>query len=830
MSNIEESLNKIFQDNRIVFWFDQDGKMKEEYAMVMPKDVEKIEIHRNEFATKLRVLKKEPQQKFLLYFSSGQPTYEDNWLLDLQLANYVFHTDQEALFLQDIGLPYHFKALVEEHIEFFQNKERRLKLKELLSDDDAHKSIRYKMLAVLFNTDYPNLEAFLQSYALAFNDSNDRIERDLVRFNLMEYLWQEVFRKYKYQSESPSIYEFLLEIFGRNFILTRKGGSESHLFISLWKDSIMFQDAYQSLSKRVAIDMDVENLLNEAKLEEIIDDDIFDLTDLKVIYELSAQVENETILPDQLNKMIKKRENKYWYPRHKQFYYCLEHAGAMIDLVRKIKSFSFPSIESGVADYKDQFFLIDYHYRKFIHAYRKISQNRIISKLSDKVEKVYSNDWLLSLNDSWQQTISEANGWPVESIHFQQRFFKQYVAPFSEKENRLFVVISDAFRFEAGWELAKEIQSEKRYEAELDFMFTGLPSYTQLGMAAMLPCEQLSVSANSDMILVDGITSQGTPARTRILQEKSGTTAVAIPAEEFMRMNAGTEGREFVKQYNLIYIYHNRIDKAGDDKTTEDKVFEAVEEEIVFLQEVLKKIANMNGTNIIITSDHGFIYQSATLDESDFASSEIQGEIWKESRRFVIGKDLNGNNSLNKFNGSQVGLTSDVDILIPKGINRLRIKGAGSRFVHGGASLQEIVVPVIKVVKKRKDTTKMVDVDIIKSTDKITTNILPVSFLQKDLITDKILPRQIRAFIQTIEDGVQLSDIFKYTFDVEEGSERRREVKHSFQLSSIASGKYRNQRVRLLLEEPVPGTTRWKMYEEHFYTLNISFTNDFDDF
>ena len=47
---------------------------------------------------------------------------------------------------------------------------------------------------------------------------------------------------------------------------------------------------------------------------------------------------------------------------------------------------------------------------------------------------------------------------------------------------------------------------------------------------------------------------------------------------------------------------------------------------------------------------------------------------------------------------------------------------------------------------------------------------------------------------------------------------------------SKASGKYKNQRVKLILEEPVEGTTKWKQYKEYYYTLNISFTNDFDDF
>ena len=193
-----------------------------------------------------------------------------------------------------------------------------------------------------------------------------------------------------------------------------------------------------------------------------------------------------------------------------------------------------------------------------------------------------------------------------------------------------------------------------------------------------------------------------------------------------------------------------------------------------------------------------------------------------------MGKNLSTDTTCKLFKGADLNISSDLDVLIPKSINRLRVKGAGSRFVHGGASLQEIVIPLLKVSRKKQDTTSQVEVDIIKSTDKITTNLLPVSFIQTNLVTDSILPRTLRAAIYA-EDGELLSDQFKYKYDIKEGSERQREVKHKYLLSSKASGKYKNQRVKLVLEEPVEGTSKWKPYKDYYYTLNISFTNDFDD-
>jgi len=80
------------------------------------------------------------------------------------------------------------------------------------------------------------------------------------------------------------------------------------------------------------------------------------------------------------------------------------------------------------------------------------------------------------------------------------------------------------------------------------------------------------------------------------------------------------------------------------------------------------------------------------------------------------------------------------------------------------------------------------------------------------------------------EDETLLSNMFKYNFDIEEGSERQREVKHRFQLSAKASSTYKNQAVKLVLKSPIEGTSKWKVYKDYPFQLNISFKSDFEDF
>lgn len=830
MNKIEEALSKLFTKHRIIFWYDENEELKEQFDELILEGIERVVVTNDQFRTKHLITKEHPTKRFLLYFPKRRPDNTNNWLLDIELANYVFQTKQEAMFAQELELDYSFTDLISEHVEFFKSKERRSALMELLGKDDDFQALRYKMLAVLFNTDNISLIAFLQEHTSALNDGNDKYDRELERFNLKTFYWQEIARKYGYSSSTPAIYDFLIELFNNNFSLGKKTSiaKESKILISTWKDAISYQVTYRKLSQRIADDLKVESVICDADIDTIIQDDLFELVDKRIISELTRLISEEAISLERLNQLVKQRENKYWYEDYKHFYACLQTSMQMVALIRKFEKAKVDSFKDGVNGYIQQHYLADYYYRQYILNYRKAKQNKVLQPLTEKVEKVYGNDWLVNRGNEWQRIVDGMENWYYSVKESQQRFFADHVQSYTTKGQRLFVIISDAFRYEIGWELLQKIQTEKRYEGTLEYMVTSLPSYTQLGMAALLPNKNIAIQTESEVVLVDNASTQGLAARSKILEQSSGVKATAINAEDFMKLNSATDGREFVKQYELIYIYHNRIDKVGDDKTSEEKVFDAVEQEIEFLMDVLRKIANMNGNHMFITSDHGFIYQNNELDDSDFTVGSYNGDIWKESRRFVIGKNLDGGTGTKHFSSKQLNLSGDAEVLIPKSINRIRIKGSGSRYVHGGATLQEIIVPLLKVSKTRQNTTKQVDVDIIKSTDKITTNILAVSFLQTELVSDKVLPRQIRSAI-CAEDGEILSDQFSYRFDITEGIERQREVKHRFQLSSKASGKYKNQRVKLILEEPVEGTSKWMQYKEYYYTLNISFTTDFDE-
>ncbi len=120
----------------------------------------------------------------------------------------------------------------------------------------------------------------------------------------------------------------------------------------------------------------------------------------------------------------------------------------------------------------------------------------ILKSLDDYIEALYSNWYLAELSRNWNEVLEAENrmqAWQIPGVPRQQNFFNEVVKPQFQNPQikRVFVIISDALRYEVAEELGNQINTEKRFTAELRSQLGVLPSYTQLGMAALLPHEQL---------------------------------------------------------------------------------------------------------------------------------------------------------------------------------------------------------------------------------------------------------------------------------------------------------------------------------------------------
>jgi uncharacterized protein (TIGR02687 family) len=830
MDRIAQALSKAFDRHRIIFWYDSKKELRSEFEELNLADIEKIELNNNEFGVKYRILREQPNQKFLLYHEGRQPNDLENWLLDVQLAYGDFRTDQVGLWLGELELGLEFADVVYDHSEFFKAVKRRESLKDLLKPDDTPGMIRVKMLAVCVGAE-PRIDEILESILAEYSEEREEKLKLLQRCALDGFLWDQLKRYYGYASESAGIKDFVIELFKSCYIEGTGGisrlSNDALVFLKRWKDSIRHHQAFEQLSEQCAELLAIEQDLQKRDFSELLEMDYFRLIDQKIISDLVVSVSERTISAGDCAVLVRQRRQSHWYKEFRHLYEAIDFAAQFIFLLDKTV-LSSDSLADGVNKYCQSWFKLDQLYRKYVFHVRKSGMNSLMQRLTDQVESLYTNAYLLKMNDHWQAIVDGIDYWDAPPVIKQDRFFAQWVQPFLKNNKKVYVIISDAMRYEVGEELLRLIRKEDRYDAQLDPVLSMLPSYTQMGMAALLPNHSITIEEDeSGTVLVDGQSSKGTQNRNKILDHAISQSACAVRAEDVLKLNK-QDCRELVRDHDVVYVYHNQIDMTGDKRDSEERVFEAVEDTLVELIKIIKKLTAANASNLLVTADHGFIYQNRPIEESDFADTEVSGDtVLYRDRRFVLGKDLTPQASLRKFTAAEAGLQGNMEIQLPKSINRLRLQGSGSRFVHGGASLHEVVVPVLQINKKRRSDITAVEVDILRGASSvITSGQLAVALYQLEPASDKVQPRLLRAGIYT-QEGELISDTHELAFDLVSENPREREIKVRFVLTRLAD-EANGQEVILCLDERLADTSHYREYKSVRYEMRRSFTSDFD--
>ncbi|TGL58695.1 BREX-1 system phosphatase PglZ type A [Leptospira ognonensis] len=827
---IKNALHKLFDKHRIVFWYDAKSELRDVYDSIALENIEKCEIQNNEYRLKYRLIREEPAKKFLLFHDGPQPAPLDNWLLDLLLANGEFRTDQVGLLLSELDLRSDLSEVVSEHLHFFSAIKRKESLKQILDGKETGTLLRLKMLSVCAGSE-ANIGSVLENLLVDLSANKDEKIRLIEKCTLSSFLWDQVRKDYNYHSNEPGLKDFAIELFKSCYAMKTEGNArlnaDALVFLRRWKDSQYFRESFESLSGEYESLLGIKNDLEKRDFRKLIDVDFFTIIDRKIISSLVEQVTAETVSRIDVSDWIRIRRRTHWYASYSDLYEAIDFAAQFFQTLHET-ILSMDSLDDGAKRYVNQWYLLDQFYRKFIYHVKKSSQPSLLEALRDKIEKLYSNNYLLKINDRFQNFVDQTSQWSIQGIPLQKDFFTNWVKPFLSKENKICVIISDALRFEIGEELLGIIRKEDRYQADLEPMLSMLPSYTQLGMAALLPNQFLELASDdSGTVIVDGQNAKGTQNRDKILKAALSERAQAITSEDFMSYNR-EQSRDLFRANDVLYIYHNRIDHTGDKILSEGMAFEAAEDAMDDLTKIVKKLTAANATNILITADHGFIYQDRALEESDFSSQEPSGtSILYKHRRFVLGKGLVPQTGFKSFTSAQLGLKGDVEIQIPKSINRLRLQGSGSRFVHGGASLQEVILPVLRINKKRTSDVEVVDVDIIRGASNIiSSGQLGLMLFQTSAVTEKMQARTLRLGIYTLE-GELISDQHEIRFDHVSQNPRDRETKVAMILTKKASAA-NNKEVLLKLEERHGGTTHYVEYKSIRYQIRRSFDSDFD--
>lgn len=863
---ISDSLSGLFANHSIVFWHDIDGEFSNVIDSLLLGGVQLIRVDEQSNLQIKMQIEDSPNQRILLYSNQPEPEPSKDWLLDIRLRSKVFRADSASILLEDLGLTtLSLRSHIKERAKFFKAKDRVDRLKRLIASEDSANDIDRKMIAVLTRADLPELFAILQriygAYVIggtADLSAQPKLWQDIGNNDLEPAFWGLVQEQLGYIDPNPNLRDLLVRILVTDYFRGLEGDEPKQLahfmlpdhslsanvsvFVSRWRSDIAQFSSYNALAQAVAEELDLTSLLTSQSTEQLLGCMTFEEVELRIIQDIKKRIiDSSGANMDVLRSYIARRRDGHWAnplfasanERTKALAACYDALTAAVDFFSlkavHASGFSFVDSTTAFAQYRDELFQFDQLYRFFHTAADAVEPTgwAVLHGLRETIENVYSGWFIPQISSAWGKVIEGPNGlltnWTLPNVTSQQNFFKQEVEPlFEGNVKRIFVVISDALRYEVANQLVQQTNSKNRFKASISGMLGVLPSYTALGMAALLPHKTLSYKVgNTVEVQVDERAVATLDQRNEHLKSVGG---MAIKAEDLLSLGK-EKGRELVSDYRLVYVYHDRIDMIGDKQASETKTFEASEQTVQELSSVLSFIINtLNGSTVLLTADHGFMYQESALDVADkSALVEKPSGTLIAKKRYLIGKELgittqawSGNTAIT------AGTTSEgsLDFWVPKGASRFHFSG-GARFVHGSAMPQEVVVPLltVRVSEAEEAKTRSVSISLLGSTNKVVTNTQRFEFIQTDSVTERVLARTV---VVSLRDGESLiSDEQTLTFDSTSQllDERKRSV-----FLTILSGSYDvRKRYDLVMRDAV---TKVEVLR-HQVNIDLAFGNDF---
>ena len=811
VAQITAALDQVFNDQqvRIVFWNDPDGEFAGSLPDIALEGVEVLKLDEvGALEAKVRIEQEDPAGRYLLYSPAEEPDYEDDWLLDMRLYGRSFRADRASIILRQLGLAHqHLRQHLAKRRKFFDNKERLHKLTSLVSPEDSELDLDRKMLTVVAKADQPELFNIVRTlfHSMTEGDAPD-LEASppawaqIERFELDEPFWMMVKSAFGYGEDSPTLQNLLIRLLVSDYAhhlakelpgplqhlqLPRSGTANAVVCLAQWRDSSSKSSSYDVLASEVGTRLHMPDHLRGSEVEELLDVTTFLDVEKRIVQGLLDRVTSTTDAfdPKAVGSIVDRRQAGHWVSSgsvpeaqrnaRRAVYKALAVAAQLLHLRNTHEAgFDSPDMTEMYKDYESRLFRFDQLYRHFCeNADVAAGQGwDMLKPLREEIEACYCNGYLNPIALAWGKFVGEElpGRWAIDDVQNQYRFFAQHVGPWlSEADNRrAFVIISDAMRYEAAEELTGHLNGTYRVEAKLSSQLGVLPSYTALGMASLLPHSKLEYTEEGG-ILADGMPTASLEQRDEILSTRGG---MAVKANLLLAMKK-EEGREFIAGKRLVYIYHDEIDARGDKAATEEDTFEAVRKTIREIAELVRYVVNnLNGNYVVITADHGFLFTESapgTPDRSRLEDKPAGTVIAK--KRYLLGYDLPPHEQAWR---GDTAVTAEAGggmrFWVPKGNNRFHFTG-GARFVHGGAMLQEIVVPVIKVKhlkdrgRREKTQSKHVAVQVLGTTHKITAPKYRFNVLQMEPVSERV--KAVTLKIAVYEGDEPVTTIEAVTFD-----------------------------------------------------------------
>lgn len=774
LRQITDKLNSEFVGDvrKLVFWYDTNAEFVSDIDHLALENAKVLKLAKdNQFYTKYLLEREDTKTNYLIYAPFPKPSLRENHLADTIRYSKEFFADRTSLLLIDLGIEEKYKSVLQDYIKFFAAKDRTQKFYDLEIERYDKRIIETAMMSVLCKNKFVSFEEVVRTVMTDGNLEDNHYLTEFEKYDLLEPFWQMCEMTFGYTDPSPTLSKFMYTLFvtytskviqsdlpqaWRNYSSYKSGNVIA--FLDSVMNSIVFTDKFDVLSDWVYQTLNGDAVFDKLTMSDLASIEIFKKADVFILKWLIERLEHEDtdakVNGYSIPELCRMRRNRHYGGVYYSHYYLLENAYYLIKAAR------FQPQEKALDIWKSYIaedYVIDQKYRYFYYHYDQLMNQTPYEDLRDLVENIYTNRYLDPLSVAWNRAFMDVKG--STGLMKQQSFYKEYIRPSKE---RVVVIISDAFRFEVGQTLLKRLMEDEKSTATMEVMQSVLPSYTRFGMSALLPHKELSMDEDY-RVRVDGKVCDDLKSREKILQTYVPNSR-AVQFDDIKAMKI-SQLKEIFTGQELVYVYHNQIDARGDKFNTENEVFAACEEAVEEIHTMIKRLTSANNIRFIVTADHGFLYKRDKLVESDKISG-FDRDNTLVGRRYIVADQGVHSDGIGTIKLSHILENEDERVIsVPIGSDVFKVSGGGQNFVHGGASLQELLVPVLKIKTNKYHTeTKAATISLVTSVNRITNLTVNLDFIQTEAVTDVVKETTYKVFVIS-DDNEKISNDNHYVAD-----------------------------------------------------------------
>ncbi|WP_165049033.1 MULTISPECIES: BREX-1 system phosphatase PglZ type A [unclassified Adlercreutzia] len=809
---------------RIVIWHDAEGEFADVFAKLeaagfggadappLPRLVRLVRAEPGGlFAVKKLLARDDVESDVLVYRRRARGSLEGDWLADVELYAESFQADYLSLLVDqlDAADTDEVRAALSELKGFFAAKDRAARFKSRVGAPRTSAEVRCGVLAVLLGSAEVSPEAIVRALLLRLRAGEGAlcgVEKFGARAAL-ERLVEHVTGYAGDVADSRSLSaHVLVTASSATMDPAHLKGLERYLAPACAQFCLNVVRGWMSCDDEAAYAAlyeacrEVEDACNlprrfaELPLAALGRCEVFPCVNERILQDLMGSLAQGAHRCEEVGPVVQARRCLGWYECVEPYFDLLSAAADMQAFyLRHTQGFHLARAHEAWRAYVEDWHAMDTAYRRLVCALNRSAKDpsplleEEASALADWADRLYNGWFLPESTACW--TRAALSQWAVrgcvEDVPDQRRFFADVVEPELSAGHRVCAIVSDALRFEVACELADRLERQMRGQARLDTMQAAFPSVTEFGMAALLPHAALAFDAGARSVLADGLPTGTTEQRQAVLRGRV-PQACALRAPDVLGMKTA-DLKQATAQARVVYVYHNKIDAAGEKLPTEGEVFEACADAIEDVCALAKRaVSGMGITRVVVTADHGFLFTRKPLRAFERVGRDVlEGESVLEGRRFAVARDGATSDVLARVDMSAYGPFAG---FAPRDCTRIKRPGAGERYVHGGASLQELCVPVIRFRSLRAGAkgaqeTRPTTLQLVSTNRRITSALFRVELFQTEAVAGKVAPRAYD-LVLTDASGNEVSDVRLVHADSASASELERVTQVAFALSA----------------------------------------------